>query len=518
MTLNRAALAALALLFFPGPLAAQEPPMVLTVPVALDPADPAQDRLGELAYRGGIEFEPGETGIGGISGLEWADGRLYAVMDDGRWLIITPKEFGDRLVDVDRVESGPLLDPLGKRARRKNEADAEAIARDPEGQWLIAFEQDHRVWRYAALDRPAQPVALPLGELLAGAPANHGLEALAIAPDGWLACRESAGGASANCLRQGPAGLVPITLAAPAPLDTLGGAPTDAACAANGVCYILFRSYSREAGNGAAVVALTPEGEAVTLASWTAPLTVANFEGLALREEHGRSFLYLASDNNFSASQRTLILKFEVARHTAAAPGEPEPVYRTERVVLETAMGAITIALEVERAPVSAANFLRYVDEGRLDGVLCYRAMHAAWGTPPSGFLQCGAQNDPQRILPPIAHEPTNQTGLSHTDGALSMARFEPGTATGDFSIMINDQTGLDARPAAENPADRPGYAVFGQVVEGMEVVHAIHATPRDPVKGEGFLKGQMLATPVKIVKARRAPAPEPLAQAQPGQ
>lgn len=188
---------------------------------------------------------------------------------------------------------------------------------------------------------------------------------------------------------------------------------------------------------------------------------------------------------------------------TAAAPA----AFATTNVVLETTMGDITIALETERAPITAANFLRYVEEERFDGTKCYRAMHLNWGEPPNGLLQCGTQNNPDRILPPIAHEPTNETGLSHTRGAVSMARFDPGTATGDFSIMIKEQWGLNARPDAENPAERPGFAVFGYVVDGMEIVEAIHAAPIDPDKGEGWLKGQMLAEPVTIVSARVAVA-----------
>lgn len=190
-----------------------------------------------------------------------------------------------------------------------------------------------------------------------------------------------------------------------------------------------------------------------------------------------------------------------------AADGEAA-AYATTLVVIETTMGEITVALEIERAPITAANFLRYVDEDRFDGTKCYRAMHLNWGEPPNGLLQCGTQNHPDRILDPIPHEPTTRTGLSHTDGALSMARFEPGTATGDFSIMIKDQRGLDANPSAEDPAQRPGFAVFGYVVDGMEVVHAIHASPIDPELGEGWLKGQMLAKPVEIVDVRRVPSP----------
>ncbi|MEL6877290.1 MAG: peptidylprolyl isomerase [Pseudomonadota bacterium] len=187
-----------------------------------------------------------------------------------------------------------------------------------------------------------------------------------------------------------------------------------------------------------------------------------------------------------------------------------EPAFETVDIVLSTAMGDITIALETERAPITAANFLRYVDEGRFDGTVFYRAMNIKWGDQPNGLLQGGTQFDPKRILDPIAHEPTTETGLSHTKGALSMARYEPGTATGDFSIMVGDQTGLDARPNAETADQRLGYAVFGYVVDGMEVVEAIHAAPIDPEKGEGWMKGQMLADPVAITQAKRAVSEQP--------
>jgi peptidyl-prolyl cis-trans isomerase A (cyclophilin A) len=188
-------------------------------------------------------------------------------------------------------------------------------------------------------------------------------------------------------------------------------------------------------------------------------------------------------------------------------PREPAPTYETVDVVLETALGDITIALETERAPITAGNFLRYVEENRLDGTVFYRAMSLDREQQPSGLLQGGTQWDPDRILPGIEHEPTTQTGLSHTDGALSMAMGEPGTANGDFSIMIGDQTGLDANPEAEDPVWRNGYAVFGYVTDGMDVVKAIHAAPVDPDKGEGWMKGQMLAKPVKILEARRVKA-----------
>ena len=134
---------------------------------------------------------------------------------------------------------------------------------------------------------------------------------------------------------------------------------------------------------------------------------------------------------------------------------------QTTNVVLETELGEIVIALETERAPFTAANFLRYVDEKRLDGTVFYRAMRLDWGEQPNGLIQGGTQYDPERILPPIAHERTNVTGVTHTVGAISMARNEPGSATGDFSIMLSPQPGLDADPASEDENFRHGYAAW---------------------------------------------------------
>ena len=183
---------------------------------------------------------------------------------------------------------------------------------------------------------------------------------------------------------------------------------------------------------------------------------------------------------------------------------EPGTAAETVDVVLETTMGDIVIALETERAPVTAGNFLRYIDEDRFDGTVFYRAMRLDWGDQPNGLVQAGTQNDPERILGPIAHEPTTQTGLTHSRGALSMAMGEPGTATGDFSIQLQDNPGMDADPASSDPVWQNGYAVFGFVTDGMEVVEAIHAAPVDPDRGVGWMKGQMLAEPVEIVEARR--------------
>jgi peptidyl-prolyl cis-trans isomerase A (cyclophilin A) len=195
---------------------------------------------------------------------------------------------------------------------------------------------------------------------------------------------------------------------------------------------------------------------------------------------------------------------------TAAAP-TPAP-YGSDAgdvyVAIATSTGTITLDLDAAHAPLTTANFLKYVDAKRFDGTAFYRAMHLDWGTPPNGLVQGGTQNDPKRIFKPVAHEPTDQTGILHKRGTISMARFAPGTATGDFSIMVSDQPGLDAQPASPDPDTKAGFAAFGHVVSGMEVVDKIWDMPRSATKGSGVMKGQMLEPPVRIVSMRRVPAP----------
>jgi peptidyl-prolyl cis-trans isomerase A (cyclophilin A) len=171
----------------------------------------------------------------------------------------------------------------------------------------------------------------------------------------------------------------------------------------------------------------------------------------------------------------------------------------TVRVVLETSAGPIALELESERAPITSANFLRYVDQKRLDGTTFYRAMKIGSGF---GLVQGGVKGDPRRSLPPIAHEPTTKTGLSHVDGAISMARYAPGSAAGDFFIMVGASPAMDANPA--QAGDNLGFAVFGRVVDGMDVVRRILASPTSPTEGEGVMRGQMLSPAVRIISARR--------------
>jgi peptidyl-prolyl cis-trans isomerase A (cyclophilin A) len=165
-------------------------------------------------------------------------------------------------------------------------------------------------------------------------------------------------------------------------------------------------------------------------------------------------------------------------------------------VRLETEMGDIDIKLQTKKAPITANNFLHYVDAGKLNGADFWRAADSG----PSGFIQATA-NGP--TFPPIAHEPTSQTGLSHTNGAISMSRFAPGTATADFVLCVGDNTFMDAGKSGSD--DKLGYAAFGHVVAGMDVVKKILHGRIDPkTPPQGGWAGQMLLHPVKILKAER--------------
>lgn len=184
----------------------------------------------------------------------------------------------------------------------------------------------------------------------------------------------------------------------------------------------------------------------------------------------------------------------------ASLTPSPTPTPGLPHVVLNTTVGRIVVEADIVHAPITAGNFLKYVDQKRLDGVAFYRVVKVA---PAFGFVQFGTMGDVKRLLPAIKHEPTSKTGIRHTNGTLSIARLAPGTATGEFTIMIGDQPGMDADPA--KPGDNLGYAAWGHVVEGMGVVDKILDTPVSPIKtSRGAFKGEMPAIPVKILTARR--------------
>ena len=170
-------------------------------------------------------------------------------------------------------------------------------------------------------------------------------------------------------------------------------------------------------------------------------------------------------------------------------------------VELDTTAGPIVLELDGKDAPITTANFLHYVDSGKLDSGTFYRSVKS--GT--SGFIQF---NSGARTYPPIPHEPTSQTHLSHTDGAISTARYAVGTASNEFTIVVGDMTYLDAGGSAT--PDKQGFAVFGHVVSGMDVVHKILNGKISKAKpGPGDWAGETLAQPVVITSAKRVAAPK---------
>ena len=169
------------------------------------------------------------------------------------------------------------------------------------------------------------------------------------------------------------------------------------------------------------------------------------------------------------------------------------------RVAVETDAGSITMEIDLAHAPVTAANFLKYVDGGFYEGGRFHRTV--TMDNQPTNkvkieVIQAAASAGREKeYFPPIALERTSVTGLSHVDGAVSMARDGPDTARDEFFICIGPQPALDFG-GARNP-DGQGFAVFGRVVSGMDIVRKIQMSPAE---------GQRLTPPVRIVRVRRAP------------
>ena len=174
------------------------------------------------------------------------------------------------------------------------------------------------------------------------------------------------------------------------------------------------------------------------------------------------------------------------------------------RVRLVTELGDIVIELQQARAPRSAASFLRYVDDGGYSNAAFYRVVspendHA---TPVIHVIQGGITDIGGSTLEPVPHESTAQSGLRHADGAVSLARAAPGTGSAAaFFISIGAQPALDFG-GKRNP-DGQGYAVFGQVISGMDVVKAISKSDADKDSGDPLVRGQILRTAVRFSASR---------------
>jgi peptidyl-prolyl cis-trans isomerase A (cyclophilin A) len=177
--------------------------------------------------------------------------------------------------------------------------------------------------------------------------------------------------------------------------------------------------------------------------------------------------------NNFNRFVFILFIFCFLLVTTAAVSAHP-------KVMIRTGLGDITLEIYVDKAPITAGNFLKYVHENRFRGAAFYRVVredNQPHNTVKIAVIQGGLMADiPGQSLPAIAHETTAQTGILHKDGVISMARLGPGTATSEFFICVGDQPELDFS-GKRNP-DGQGFATFGRVIKGMEVVRRIQKQP----------------------------------------
>lgn len=161
------------------------------------------------------------------------------------------------------------------------------------------------------------------------------------------------------------------------------------------------------------------------------------------------------------------------------------------QIEIKTELGTILVEVYPDKAPVTANNFIHLVKENKLDGAVFYRVVgldNQTANPVKIGVIQGGLYDKGAEEIPVIQHETTKQTGILHKDGVISMARMQPGTASSEFFICINDQPELDFG-GKRNP-DGQGFAAFGKVILGMDIVRKIQQLPDD---------SQSLVDPVKI-------------------
>lgn len=196
---------------------------------------------------------------------------------------------------------------------------------------------------------------------------------------------------------------------------------------------------------------------------------------------------------------RTILLAMTLAISVGARAAD-----ETVRIVMSTSEGNIDIDLYLDKAPITAGNFLALVDNGNMDGGSFYRVVtyENDNGNPKIEVIQ-GGLGDASDSYDTIEHESTERTGILHTDGVISMARGAVGTANTEFFICVGDQPGLDH--GQPRNADGQGFAAFGKVVNGMDVVRTINGLPAAAPTESEYTKGQILTEPVAITSVRRA-------------
>ncbi|MEX0695405.1 MAG: esterase-like activity of phytase family protein [Rhodospirillales bacterium] len=318
MNLRRLIPALMLSLFLPLPQASAESIAVAARQIPLTHADPALIDTGALIFRGGLHLTSDDSRFGGFSGLGIsADGSRMISVSDTALTYATTLSY-DKSGNLSGIGAGDLnvlADPDGKPLTGKRWSDAEAMSPGVEGEIIIAFERDHRLWRYdpgALTPRILKP---PVE--LADMPGNHGIESLTLLNDGRLLAiaegRVDEPDKVAWVSNRG--GWDVLTYHA-----EKGFRPTGAATLPDGNVVVLERFYTPRAGVRIKIKRIPVNAiEAAAgirgslLATLAPPMNVDNFEGIeAIRGQDGKTYIYVISDNNFNPEQRTLLLMFEL--------------------------------------------------------------------------------------------------------------------------------------------------------------------------------------------------------------
>ncbi len=295
-----------------------EPVRITAFPLPLNPDNPAETRIGGLKYRGGLALSSDDPNFGGFSALGVsADGtRMIALSDRGRRLSarLVVDEAGN-LAGLRDADLATMAGLDGRHLGGKSESDAEAMSAGVDGEIIVAFERNHRLWRYLA--GQTAPLAMSQPDELEELPSNAGIEALTLLDDGSLlaiAEGKSRGDQSLAWLSH-RRGWSVMTYA-----RNGGFRVTGAATLPDGDAVILERLYTARGGSAArikrlAATAIVPGASLAgeTIAELRKPLNLDNFEGIeARRDATGATLLYIISDDNFSDDQRTLLMMFEL--------------------------------------------------------------------------------------------------------------------------------------------------------------------------------------------------------------
>jgi peptidyl-prolyl cis-trans isomerase A (cyclophilin A) len=181
-----------------------------------------------------------------------------------------------------------------------------------------------------------------------------------------------------------------------------------------------------------------------------------------------------------------MVLKYALIALLVFSTACSSKKYKNPHIEIETKIGDIEVELYPDQAPKSVAAFLSYIDAGYYTNANFYRVLNTdnqPSNAPKAELIQGGLYGSKRPELPGIPHETTQQTKILHKDGVISLARLEPGTANTEFFICIGDQPGFDFN--GENNPDKQGYAAFGRVVKGMDIVRRIYNMPEDDQRFE---------------------------------